>query len=137
SGEQWHRPEQRPAQSAEHVSAWADPDQPPHHQPDRGAQQLPYRGHIRTPAAASKPENRLVGSAASSARGPYSTTWPSSITAIWSTRANEESRWAINTPVRPRSNRVTAWSMVPSVAGSNRLDASSNTISPGSVRNAR
>src|SRR5690606_33133810 len=132
-------PEQRPQAAAEHVPAGCDADQAAHHPPHlradgggRGGRSL-RAAHRANPAASRSRPNRLSGSAASVARGPYSTTRPPSTTAIWSTRDSDDSRWAMSTPVRRCSSRATAASTRSSVAGSSRLEASSSTTRPGSV----
>ena len=69
--------------------------------------------------------------------GPNSTMWPFSMIRMSSARVTVASRWAIMKPVRLVSNLPTARSIIASVAGSRRDDASSRITRPGFFRKIR
>src|SRR5690606_14721568 len=146
-GEERDHPEGDPHRTPGDVAAGADSGESPHHQPYRSLHRAAVQPSVAVvsaalarvadarvpvapvavapvavgramPAAASRRANRLSGSAARAARGPYSTTRPRSTTAILSTRDSEERRCAISTAVRPASSATIAASMRASVAGS-------------------
>src|SRR5712691_9489301 len=82
-------------------------------------------------------ENRELLSLSNCLRGPYSLIWPCSRIMIVSARCTVLRRCAMMMAVRPRSSRSMACSSNFSVTGSSREDASSSTMTAGSLRKTR